>query len=691
MINEASCSFARALEIDRGFGPAYLASAELRFATKPRDTAQVEEILRSCPEGGAPSAFHHLCRAEVAYLRGEYAEAAQAYDAALGIASLREASLGAASCLFGKGKEREAVASMRGALKNTWSTPFDRFAPPETLEIPAPFLDAALRRGRQMMALLPDAWEPQILTALVLEVKKQYGEALALYERARQRWGGSAALCLRAGRLSLRLGQIGDAAHRFSEYLEREPGDGEVRHLLAKCLVRIGRIQDAVDQLESALRGGTRGPEVRFLLAALYEKSGRYAEAEEQYMAVLDDEPGHRRAGAALQMVRRLLGWREYFARGLALFAGGGADEAIAMWQIGLSIEEALPLRVYLGVACFSKGLVINAFYEAERALVLLDVKEAADDIRALAEKIGSEIQRRIFHDAGRTEQVGPKDVLGGVADDVGRILYSLSHFIDEKEIVATDLEESRLARSLGIADTDFTADLEESLAGREPEEHAPDVELLEPAQPEVCREEAPSEEARLRAFGEWLERELHRKSAESMVVILDSAVPERVSEIALRKERSRIAPPRSLIAAEGDAGIEALSWARQPARTYDWNQGLFWAFAGGWYPGLLLLVLLHVPGYGAFSLGFLLMLAAGVALSRFVSLEEWFDWKAGFLCGVVIGPTYIWLVIDFSMWDPLIGLGSSIFFMFLLGGVARVLISPPAMPSSGNPAGLRL
>lgn len=370
---EAAGSFLAALARDDRFFQAQLGFAEVLYFRNPKDLSspsrEVEAALAVNPDSFEARYF----LAELSALKGEHAKACDEYMKALRMRnSSRLASLGVAASYLAVGKDRMAPPAAVRASKDLKRSSFDQFRLPDRVNIPPSLVDCAHARAQHLMTLFPGHWESHILMALVLEQKKSFEKAIELYEQAQNRWGGNPWLTLKLGRLNHRIGRLGVAVEYYRAYLEHDPDNVQILLITGKCLIELEDYAEASELLERMLTSGLRSAEVRLLLAKLHEKSGDARRAEEHYQAFLELKPGHQTAVAALETLRKKLGWREFYTRGIDQFAHGLVDEAMSTWKTGLAVEEAPELHIELGTAYIAKGLTEEAAGALTRAEALL-------------------------------------------------------------------------------------------------------------------------------------------------------------------------------------------------------------------------------------------------------------------------------------------------------------------------------
>jgi tetratricopeptide (TPR) repeat protein len=960
-LEEAAGGYARALDHDMNLFPASFSLAELSLMQNPRD---VNPALLETSRGLAvkPDSFSgHFLLAELYSLKQVHNSAEREFKIALAMRpESREASLGLADALLAMGQEEQSREEAARAIQALRLPSLEKSNVPEDLAVHPALLDRAIARARALIRLLPNRWEPAMLAALLLEKKKRLDEALDLYSKALALGGENPDVLLRLGKLNQKLGRISRAIEFYIPYLKRRPKDMEIRIIVGKGLLRLGNVQDALKHLEEALKLAPHDHELRLTLGNAYEKVGNIREAEKIYREILLESPDFKRADTAYQRVLKILGWREFFDRGVDLFARNRLDEAIVQWKFGLTLQNTAILHACLGKAHFAKGQIVEAIEENEIALSLEpENREVAREFKASLEKVRAKIReeekkaqlwldgleiespyltvskeiekalvgisfveepeapprvdtleakpkaprkvlelsrpekkpvigvwspprRRAEEKEGSlspeqaVDAVPPKIPSADIPEEPGRAAdlkdekalppeKSEAHedetarplesgeqdtvlpagapvektslaaqvqgeatlpadrterpseepapciekappgpektgphkkkAVDEKKKAVTREEVTSLLREIPNvtmlgpmedprlleahiaaaqrtsppADTEEASDLiavegtpieefaevisQSAILEASPEDgEIPDQALetlQEPlfvpeseeavqsaAEPEIEEEEevplpplsvfvesmpsvgsvrarldilredrdflAPpqeipssfkvtSESSKLSAFSDWIEQSLKEKVEEISSVALVEEREIKVSEIAKKKAQEekeakaqpiKPAAPQPQAAPGGNAWWAATTVIIEPKRakrTYAlaWMQGLFWALTTGWYASLLLLEVYRVPVQMALLLGFTVTFVPGLILGTFIELETWFDWKAGVLSALVLGPVMAWWLLDFSAWNQRIGIATSLISMFMLGGVLRYFIIP--------------
>lgn len=147
-------------------------------------------------------------------------------------------------------------------------------------------LERAAQAYQELLAHVPGHTGALQELARVQSARGQYEAALATYERLLEVVGEQPAVQHRMLQLYLRLGHSTRAAHLLKRMIAEDPGNSELRRLLAEQYVREERLEQAVEVLEESLAAGDAG--ALLLLTDLYRQLG----AEEKAEALLSDPDG---------------------------------------------------------------------------------------------------------------------------------------------------------------------------------------------------------------------------------------------------------------------------------------------------------------------------------------------------------------------------------------------------------------
>lgn len=157
----------------------------------------------------------------------------------------------------------------------------------------------------------PDATVRLLEEAQAAEARREYLEAQALYQRAKDSATdpGRRALAARAyGRALIFYGEYGRARAELEEAARLDGGDAGTWHDLGMLLYREQEFARAEQALREAIRLAPRDPRPRIALAAFLVERRRYAEAIEAYRELLGLEPPERlraQIEAAIEMLER--------------------------------------------------------------------------------------------------------------------------------------------------------------------------------------------------------------------------------------------------------------------------------------------------------------------------------------------------------------------------------------------------
>lgn len=131
--------------------------------------------------------------------------------------------------------------------------------------------EAALARVSALKQARPDDVSVAVLEGDVLAALQRYREAAQVYDRAAALRPGRA-IAVKAYRVR-ELGKLTDAGAPLVRWLAREPGDKEVRALLAEVYQRSGDRAKAIEQYELTLQHGSPTPIMLNNLAWLYHEA----------------------------------------------------------------------------------------------------------------------------------------------------------------------------------------------------------------------------------------------------------------------------------------------------------------------------------------------------------------------------------------------------------------------------------
>jgi tetratricopeptide (TPR) repeat protein len=275
----------------------------------------------------------------------------------------------------------------------------------------------------------------------------------------------------------MQLGQAAKAAETLSRLLAKNPGDRDLRLLLAQADVANGQPQQAVLELEEAFAAAPDDLQLAFALAGGYLRLGKTEPAEKLFAKIAAARPGapthvligrtwrdfkhYERARAELEAALELdpKVRRAHYYLGMIHVTEGGVsrlDEAIAEFrkelatyprdpltslQLGMAYvearryEEALPLLALAAGAGPPQGRVF--YYLGRCQLGLGQAREAVGSLRKaldLATQQG----------AGAAQLGGVHNQLGLALRAIGAAEESAAHFAEASRIAGERAESSR-------------------------------------------------------------------------------------------------------------------------------------------------------------------------------------------------------------------------------------------------------
>jgi tetratricopeptide (TPR) repeat protein len=176
-------------------------------------------------------------------------------------------------------------------------------------------LAAAESAFRAHLKANPNSAEAMSNVAAVLARKEQYGEAVALYQRALKANPKLTQVRFNLGIALMRSGSLAPAAQEFQKFLLAYPEELRARQLLGICLVELGDFSKGIVQLEKVLEAQPNEPSVLFTLAYAHARGGDDRRGA-ALLARVDSQPGE----AA-------------FLRGLIHYRTGQYEEARAEFE----------------------------------------------------------------------------------------------------------------------------------------------------------------------------------------------------------------------------------------------------------------------------------------------------------------------------------------------------------------------
>jgi tetratricopeptide (TPR) repeat protein len=256
-------------------------------------------------------------RAEVLAWAGRHREAAAALEKVLRTHGTAEVHLDRARYFWWAGDAEAADEALDAALA---------IAPGDTA--------ARQLRSEVRRVMLPDVetgrrWaadggsEERLALARALVREDRHAEALPHFRTAIAAGAGADSVILELASAAASADSLGAAAAALSAYLERHPGDRDVRIRLARTLAWDGRPDEAIAVYTTLLRQED-DPGLRFARAQLYAWGGDHELAERDLQQVLERSPAH---AEALALRGDLASWSGDHARAAALYRRAAASD----------------------------------------------------------------------------------------------------------------------------------------------------------------------------------------------------------------------------------------------------------------------------------------------------------------------------------------------------------------------------
>ena len=179
-------------------------------------------------------------------------------------------------------------------------------------------------------------------------------EALTLFTQILDQNPGDADVRLWVARLALRLGRVADAEAAFRAVLQQHPDYLDATIGLASTLLRKGDWRHALEMLVDAERGASENPDLFGALARAYRRAGDDGRAFEYFRRARDLSPNDPDLVAGYEAVARVYGHALTFEGFGETGVAGGA--AAGSGSVGISLRVAPRLHLNGGARVQQRG-----------------------------------------------------------------------------------------------------------------------------------------------------------------------------------------------------------------------------------------------------------------------------------------------------------------------------------------------
>ncbi len=307
---EALAQYRGALELDRGFVPAFIGLGKLSAARGKVDSAFAffQEAIRCDPS--LPEPYYLL--GNLCLRQNQFDRAAPWYEQALARdpeylqAHINLAGLHARQTDYGP-----AIAALQRGIQALPQSPELRLRLGRIHLVQVQY-PQALEQLRQVIALEPHNSEARELIAQVLFQQKDPGAALQVLREGLGRDSTSAPLRARLGILLFEQGEVREAMAHLGAAIRANPDHAEAYYALGQACLRHGEASrgrgllrcfqllqenhQALLDHKTAIVLNPSDAEGYYDLGAVYSRIGRYEAARQAYAAALQINPRHRDA-----------------------------------------------------------------------------------------------------------------------------------------------------------------------------------------------------------------------------------------------------------------------------------------------------------------------------------------------------------------------------------------------------------
>ncbi|MEM1179023.1 MAG: tetratricopeptide repeat protein [Acidobacteriota bacterium] len=344
--DEARDAYARALELKPGDRATQLHLAEVHMALAEVDAADAlyTQVLEADPTNTAGV----FGRGRVAEARGEFAEAARDYEAALGAQPSAKNLHSLLASLYRRLDDMEGVERHLAQFGGG------------TVVFDDPVLDS--------MKSLVGGIGPTLKSALDAFGDKDFLAAADLYLEVLETDADNATALSGAANSLRRAGELDRAVSVFRRFVDARPENRIAQLELATSLMENGEMDEALERFAALTESAPDFEEAHFNHGVALTRAGRWADSIQSFRTALELEPRNQPAR---------------FHLALALEETGSIDAALA--TLKRAVQEApsfVRARQRLGALLESQGRIDEA---AEHFQAVAELEEAPQQERALA------------------------------------------------------------------------------------------------------------------------------------------------------------------------------------------------------------------------------------------------------------------------------------------------------------------
>lgn len=166
--------------------------------------------------------------------------------------------------------------------------------------------DESVRIEDQLMAALPDSWEPHYRVGLRLAQERKFDEARPHFDRALELLPGNADTHVAIAGMHLLQNELEQALPHYEAAIEFDRHHRNAHFFFGRVLSELGRYDEAQNELETAWRlDNGKDPDVPYWVGMNLRRNKKPREARAWHTRALEIHPGHQGAQQELRTLAR--------------------------------------------------------------------------------------------------------------------------------------------------------------------------------------------------------------------------------------------------------------------------------------------------------------------------------------------------------------------------------------------------